>query len=434
MKSFFGWLKKKLLHNWGLKIASVFLAFVIWFIVAQVGDPKDTRSYENIPVRLVNTDLLTDQNKYFAVVGGTDTVKVSVTAPTSVFQTLRASDIIAEADVSKLTDINTIAITYYAFNTNADYISFVGDHDMVQLDVENKASKWIRVQYQAVGNVAEGYVIGSTNADQTSINISGPESAVNQVSSAYAELNVEGATTNSSANVEIVLRDKENNKLDLSNIEMSADHVLLSAEVLATKEVPISVEYSGTPADGYVVVGKPEQDIDKILLAGSVASLARISRISIPAEKVDVTGATDDVTVSIYLKDYLPDNVKIADTDSNGRVAVTVTIKASRERSMEIAPQNITYTNVPEGFKVSLPEEETDRMPVLLRVFGLRETVNALRANSITGSIDVLGWMNQNGITELTPGTYDIPVNFNLGNDITILDSGSIRVVIERLE
>ena len=62
MKRFFGWLKKKLLHNWGLKIASIFLAFVIWFIVAQVGDPKDTRAYNNIQVRLVNTELLSEQN------------------------------------------------------------------------------------------------------------------------------------------------------------------------------------------------------------------------------------------------------------------------------------------------------------------------------------------------------------------------------------
>ncbi|MBP5669225.1 MAG: hypothetical protein J6X14_02840, partial [Lachnospiraceae bacterium] len=133
MKAFLERLKKMLLHNWGLKLASVFLAFVIWFIVAQVGDPKDTRAFSNIQVRLVNTNLLTEQNKYFAVIDGTDTVRVSVTAPTSVFQTLRASDIIAEADISKLTDINTIQITYYAINTNADAISFDGDHDVVQL-------------------------------------------------------------------------------------------------------------------------------------------------------------------------------------------------------------------------------------------------------------------------------------------------------------
>ncbi|MBP5732577.1 MAG: hypothetical protein J6W66_01950, partial [Lachnospiraceae bacterium] len=283
-------LKKMLLHNWGLKLASVFLAFVIWFIVAQVGDPKDTRAFSNIQVRLVNTNLLTEQNKYFAVIDGTDTVRVSVTAPTSVFQTLRASDIIAEADISKLTDINTIQITYYAINTNADAISFDGDHDMVQLDVENKISKWLRVNYRAAGTVAEGYVIGGVTADQTSISITGPESVVNRVSSAIAELNVEGAMNNSSANVEIVLTDRENNVVDPSKLEMSADHVLLAAEVLATKEVPVSVKYSGTPADGYVVVGTPTQDVKKVLLAGTTANLARVNRITIDGEKLDVTG------------------------------------------------------------------------------------------------------------------------------------------------
>ena len=434
MKRFFGWLKKKLLHNWGLKIAYIFLAFVIWFIVAQVGDPKDTRAYNNIQVRLVNAELLTEQNKYYDVVDGTDKVRVSVTAPTSVFQTLRASDIIAEADVSKLTDINTIAITYTALNVNSEAISFEGDHDVVQLEVENKASKWIRVQYQTVGSVAEGYVIGSTTADQTSINISGPESAVNQVYGAYAELGVEGAMTNSAANCDIILKDVDGNVLDLKNLEMSADHVLLSAEVLATKDVPISVSYVGTPAEGYLVDGKPQQDVDKVLLAGTAAALARISKISVPAEKVDVTGATEDVVVSIYLKDLLSDNVKLADPDFNGRVAVTVTIKASRERNLEIPVQNVAIVNVPDGFTASLPEEEGLRVPVALKIFGLRETVNAVRAANITGTADVSLWMSQKGITQLHPGVYDVPVQFNVSKDLTIVESGTMKVEIKAVE
>lgn len=429
MKGFFEWLKKKILHNWGLKLASILLAFIIWFIVAQVGDPKDTRSFSNIQVRLINADLLTDKNKYYAVLDGTDSVKVSVTAPTSVFQTLRASDIIAEADVSKLTDINTIAITYSVLNANADVISFEGDHDSVQLEVEDKTSKWIRVQYQTVGTLAEGYVIGSTTTDQTSINVTGPESAVNQVSSAYAELNVDGATNTISANVDLVLRNRDNKVLNLSNVEMSADHVLLSAEVLATKEVQISVAYSGTPADGYLVVGKPEQDVSKVLLAGTPANLARIAKISIPAERIDVTGATEDVVLNLNLKDFLPDSIKLAEADFNGRVLVTVHVKASREKSMEIPPQNISFVNVPEGYVVSLPEDETERKTVTLRVFGLREDVNALSAAStIKGTADVTAWMNANGITQLQPGRYEIPVTFQLNSDLTIVESGTICV------
>ena len=430
MKGFFGWLKKKILHNLGLKIASIFLAFVIWFVVAQVGDPKDTRSFSNIQVRLVNTQLLEDQNKYYAIIDGTDSVRVDVTAPTSVFQTLRASDIIAEADVSKLTDINTIAITYYALNANPEAMSFEGDHDVVKLDVENMTSKWIRVNYKTVGTVAEGYVISSTTSDQTSINISGPESAVNQVYSAYAELNVEGATNNSSANVELHLMDREGTRLYFSNVEMSTDHVLLSAEILATKEVPITVSYTGTPADGYMVVGKAEKDVDTVVLAGTTANLSLISKVTVSADRVDISGATDTKTVSLNLKDFLPSGVRLADPDNSGRITVTVNIKPSRDRTLEIAPQNIALANVPEGVQISLPEEEADRLPVTLHVYGLREVINALRAASITGTADVSAWMQANGIRKLQNGTADIPVTFSLGSDVTILESGTIRVNI----
>lgn len=424
----------RILHNWGLKLASIFLAFVIWFIVAQVGDPKDTRAYNNIQVKLVNAELLDNQNKCYEVLDQSDWVKVSVTAPTSVFQTLRASDIVAEADVSKLTDINTIAITYYALNTNADVVSFEGDHDVVKLDVENKASKWIRVQYKAVGTVSEGFVIGSVTADQTSIYVTGPESIVSQVSSAYAELSVEGATTNSSANVEIRLRDSENNFMELSNLELSAEHVLLSVEVLATKEVPVEVSVSGEPAEGYLQVGEPEQDVTSVLLAGTIANLAKVSKISIPAEKLDLTGATEDTTFSVNVRDYLPDNVKLANTDFNGRVSVTVTVKPSRERTMEIPARNISFVNVPQGYVVELPLEESDQLPVTIRVFGLRDTVNALRAANINGTADITAWMRGLGQNVEVTGMHEIPVTVDLGEEITVLEVGKLRVVISEEE
>lgn len=422
----------RILHNFGLKLASIFLAFFIWFIVAQVGDPKDTRAYNNIQVRLVNAELLDDQNKCYEVLEQTDRVRVNVTAPTSVFQTLRASDIIAEADVSKLTDINTIAITYYALNTNAESISFEGDHDVVKLDVENRTSKWVRVRLQTTGTVAEGYVIGSTTADQTSIFVTGPESVVSKVAYAYAEMSVEGATTNSSANVEIRIRDDEDHLLDTSNLEMSTDHVLLQTEVLATKEVPVEVAVSGEAGEGFMVVGKPQKDVDKVLLAGTLATLARISKISIPAEKLNLDGAKEDVTFSVNIKDYLPENVKLANSEFNGRMTVTVTIKASRERSMEIPTQNITFVNVPVGYLAEHPLEESDRLPVSIKVFGLRDTINALRASSITGTADVSAWMRSNNITNLKTGIYEIPVTVVLNDDITITEIGKIRVVISK--
>jgi len=55
-------MRKKLLHNWVLKLASLALAMVLWFVVVQIEDPPDTKTFSNIAVKLINTDLLHQQN------------------------------------------------------------------------------------------------------------------------------------------------------------------------------------------------------------------------------------------------------------------------------------------------------------------------------------------------------------------------------------
>ena len=42
------------------------------------------------------------------------------------------------SDMSKLTDINTIAITYYCENISNDSVEIKGNHDSVRLNVEDK--------------------------------------------------------------------------------------------------------------------------------------------------------------------------------------------------------------------------------------------------------------------------------------------------------
>ena len=58
-------MRKKILHNWGLKLISLAIAVILWFLVVKIDDPKDTRSFSDIPVTLVNTELLEQENKAY---------------------------------------------------------------------------------------------------------------------------------------------------------------------------------------------------------------------------------------------------------------------------------------------------------------------------------------------------------------------------------
>ncbi|MCM1568151.1 MAG: CdaR family protein [Roseburia sp.] len=424
-------MKRKLTHNLGLKLLSVVLACMLWFLVAEIGDPLDTKYYSNISVRLTNTKLLEDENKVYEVLDNTDTVRVSVTAPRSIISNLRSSDIIAEADISKLTDINTIAISYRIQNVqDADIDGITGDHEMVRLSVEDRTRKWIRLNYTTVGEVAEGYVVTSASPDQTQIEVSGPKSIVDQISYAYLEMDVAGATTNTSANISFDLYNKNGVKMDQRRITKNVDNVHMSVEVLATKEVPIELKVSGEPADGYLATGVTESSFSSVKIAGSSYALSNINRIVIPEEDLDITDAEETVTKALDFRSYLPENIKLVDAGANSKLTVSIFIEPIEERELEILPGNLTIINVPEDYTAQLDEPDK---PYILKISGLADRIMPLQQNNIYGSVDIAAWMNQHNITELSQGAYDIPVTFTLNESISQDNEIRVRVLIERV-
>lgn len=409
-------MRKKILNNWPLKLASLFLAIVIWFLVVQTQDPPDTKTYSNIQVKLVNTELLEQQNKVYEILDNTNIASVTVRAPKSVFSYLRASDIVAVADISKITDINTIAIEYSIQNVEG-WESIDGNHEVVRLNVEDKRTRWIDVVYNTVGEVAENYMIASAEPDQTQIEISGPKSVIDTVHYAGVEIDVEGATNDRSANVDITLYDYEGNEVSQNNIKKNVSYVHMDVEVLATKEIPIEINYMGIPADGYMATGAVSSEPDTIVIAGSNYALSRVSKVTIPEERLNITGESSDMADIIDIRDYLPSNVQLADSDFNGKITATVFIEPIIEKILEVPVANVNIVNVPEGMGALIPE---GMEYFELKVSGLNDYIDPLDATQVRGTVDVAAWMEAQGITELTPGGYAVPITFFLDEAVTV--------------
>lgn len=422
-------MRKKLLNNLGLKLASVVLAFILWFLVVSIEDPPDTKDYSNIQVKLINTELLEQEGKVYEILDNTDRVRVTVRAPKSIINQLRQTDIVAEADVGKLTDINTIAINYYVENLTVDQIE--GNHDVVRLNVEEKTSKWIRLISNTVGEVAEGYIVAGTTLDQTNIEISGPESAVSKVEYAGVDISVAGVSTSLSANIDIELYDAEGKVVNQDNIKKNTDSAHMFVEVLATKEVPVQMKYSGTPAEGYLATGVVENSIDTIMLAGTNATLANVSVITVPEERINITGKTGNVVETVNIKEYLPDNVRFADKKFDGRVTATIYIEPVMEKDLLVPVNNVAITNLPVGFTVEMPEGLEGYSIV---VSGLKQYIEPMQSVAVTGTVDIAAWMIQNEMEELTEGTYSIPVAFSLSDEITVTEPVNVELKIVALE
>ena len=425
-------MKKALTRNLGLKLASLVLAFVLWFLVAQIYDPKDTVTFNNIQVRLINTELLDEEGKVYEVLDNSNLVRVTVTGPQSIVKSeLRRSDIVAEADMSKLTDINTIAITYYCENVSNDSVEIKGNHDSVRLSVEDKTSKWIKLESNTIGEVASGYMIGNVTLDQTNIEVTGPKSTISQVDHAGVDINVTDSTSSLSANVDIKLYDADGNELTLESVKKNVNSAHMTVEVLATKEVPVEIEYMGVPEDGYMATGEVESSVPTVRIAGTASALVGISAITVPEERMNITGQSDDLVDIINLKEYLPSNVRLANKSFDGKITATVYIEPIDTKDLTIPADNISITGVPDGMEAEVTSTAEEYN---ITVSGQTRDVSILRDSSVTGVLDLNQWMENNGLEELTPGNYTIPVTFNLSEDITVDTDVNIHIRLKNAD
>lgn len=423
-------MRKKILNNLGLKLLSIVLAIVFWFLVVMADNPKDSVSFSNIQVNLINTELLEKGNKFYEVIENSDRIRVTVEAPRNVVQELSASDIVAEADVSRLTEVNTIPISFRVLNDEIQILSITGSRDAVQLNVEEKASKWVNVICDTRGDVAEGYIIANTKLDQTRIEITGPRSVVENIRNARVEIDVSGATTNVSGNADIHFYDAEEEMVDDTDILKNADNMHVEVQVLATKEVPVEAAFAGIPEEGYLATGVVECEPSSVMIAGTASALAEIGKISIPERELDITDASGNVEKVVDIRKYL-DNASLADGSFNGRVTVTVHIEPVVERTLILSQRNIALVNLPAGYDWGFAEENATYR---LRISGLDEAVAAVNQNEVQGTIDISAWMAAGNRQELATGEYEIPVSAVLPDDVIAENEISVKVNIVKLE
>ena len=89
---------KSLTNNLGFKILAVIFAFTLWLVVYNIEDPTKTKTFSS-NVTVENAEAVTDLDKYYEVVDGSNYVSFSVTAKRSVLDKLEDSDFTAVADM-----------------------------------------------------------------------------------------------------------------------------------------------------------------------------------------------------------------------------------------------------------------------------------------------------------------------------------------------
>lgn len=416
-------LKSLLLDNLGLKLISLLLAFVLWFVVISIDDPVKEKTLTNIKVNLVNTEELEAKGMVWEVMDGTDILKnVTFEAPLSVREVIEASDIVAEADLGEITVAETVAIEFSCPKYSGQVTNITGNISNVKLSVEEKVSKWIDIKPNIIGEVADGYVVGAVNLEQNRLEIEGPESKIAEVTKAVVDVNVAGVSgSNMSIRADIHLKDAQGNEVSYPSITKNTDSVKVTVDIHSTKEVPVEYQVYGEPAEGYLLTGESEITPTRVLLAGTSTTLNRTSKVTIPADVIDVTGATGNLEQVVDLKNYLPSGTYFAESDFEGKVYVTVYVEAIAEKDISLQKDHLTITNLPEGYVANYPGNIN--MPVVT-FLGLERDL--AEVTFVEGTIDVAAYMEMQGMEELASGIYALPVIIETPEGIELEDTVSV--------
>ncbi len=412
-------------QNIGLKLLSVLIAVVIWYVVVEVNDPLETSSYQ-VKVTTENESYITNGKQIFHIDDSYKTVMVYLKANRSTLRSIRADDISVTADLTQIVDLERdpvmVPLTAYCRNVLPSNITL--SRTAIPITIENIASKEFPVTVDTGDSIpGQNYEVGRTTPDPEQIVINGPESIVNNIDSVIANIDVTGMTQSGTKQASIVLMNKNQESMSPETIEddltlNTGDTGIRVAVELWRKQsdVTLQVEYGGEPAEGYKVTNITTTP-ETVTVAGSSDALKVLkdngNTLTIPGTMVDVTGASADIAAEVNLQDIMPENMRPAkNTAEIVTVYLTILSDATMEKTIDV--DEIEVKNLAENLTLSYDQTE-----LIIRVHGIPGVLEKLKDSDIRASIDAEG---------MGAGDELLPVEITLPDGVELEEEAVISV------
>ena len=410
--------KYRFSNNLGLKIIALFFSAFLWLIVVNVSNPIGSKTFSEIPVTIVNDDIIKSSGEVYQVLGE-DTVSVVVYANREIRQKLRTEDIVATADVAQMdTTTNLIPINITIPDYSGDYDSAVAVPRNIRIQREKSGSKVLALTAETGATTPrDGYTLGDITVDPANITITGPESALDKIDRAVARVDVSGKSKDEDIKADLILYDANGNELSQTQLDnnLGEDGIIVSVEILKEKTVPVEFGVTGTPAEGFRYTGCTSVP-ESIRICGKTEAINDVDEIRVPASVIDISGADAPIERTVNITQYLPENVMLVD-DNAGEIVVTAMVEQEGTRTIKMLVSSIRISNLADELEVDYePDAEID-----LQFRGEEQALDLL---DISNAVSV-------DLSEYTdPGIYDVPVQVNTPSGIEMISDPTVSLTL----
>ena len=362
-------MKERLISNLGLKILSLFLAFIIWLVVVNVSNPLVNRRRE-VTLDIENSQVLTAARRAYEI-SGKNTVTVSFDIHTRDEYKIQLSDFRAYIDLSELYDVTgSVPVKVEVLKNDDIYSNVTAKPGVVRVRTEELQTKPFEIRADLLGKAADGYHVDHVELSPDTVTVEGPVSEVGHISYVGVKIPEDGMTGDITGHTVLVFYDANGNEMEVDDrVHTNVDDTGLDYTVFINKAKALSLEYgvTGSVANGYRFIGA-EAPKETVMVTGERSVLAPLSKLTIPPELLDLSGATEDRIVSVDLRELLPAGIELADSETpvmeirlRVEALVTRTFELTeRDISMEGQNEDRNYRLVPSRVEVTVQGLDSD--------------------------------------------------------------------------
>ena len=385
-------MKHKMTANIGLKFLSLFLAFLIWLLVANIDNPTDSVLFKGVNIQVINADSVTEIDKTFDIISE-ETVVIKVTERKSILNALSADDFTVVADMENLNDMNTVPLTVTCSNAAVSWNEIEMVPSSMKVKVEQRKQVEFPITVVTSGKPRNGYEVGQTEVVQgKTVQIAGPESMLNRIGQVKATVITTNIATDQRLTATLEVYDKNGDKIkepqinrlqikDSSGVLLTENKVMVDVTVWEImSDVPVEINTTGSVAEGYQLTSISALPVT-VSLVGTQESLARLNGKVVLKDTVNLDGATENFTVELDISETLSEIEGlrlIADADPT--ITVSVQIEKVGDQTLTIPLSNLQIENRPDD--MTLTFSPADEIAVSVRA---EEGESTIKQSDIKG-------------------------------------------------
>ena len=270
---------------------SFLIALYIWGYVTNLRNPIQTKTFNNVPISLLNIDSLEAQNLSIDSTS-LPTATVVLEGRFSELQSFDASLIDASIELENFALKEGTNVVMVDVTIDNDAISIVKEKTTmkVELEAEKSIKKEISVVVQTNGTPASDYIALDGVPSKTKVIVSGSKIDIDELKYLLATVDIQDSTNDVTSTVQLKAINKygeESKNVILKDMELD-----VVVPVKYTKTVPIEISVVGEPSYNYSLVSK-ESKIKNITIYGDKDVLDTISSIK-----------TEDISLSRRYYDF----------------------------------------------------------------------------------------------------------------------------------